>query len=222
MVWSASVDLYCERTDPSFWSEPANALTNIAFLVAAALAYLRWRGSGDVPIGILILMVVAVGIGSFAFHTFATRWSALADVLPIQVFIAGYFLLAMRRFLGISLGPAIVVTVAFIAAAFVMPWLFPPSLRGSAGYAGGLLALFGVAGALASGWGSRSIAALAVPSLLTTGAVFFVSLLFRSLDLTLCAANPVGTHLAWHLLNAVVLYRLLRLAMLAPPLVSGR
>jgi len=32
-----SVDLYCERTDPGFWSEPLNAASNAAFLLAAAL-----------------------------------------------------------------------------------------------------------------------------------------------------------------------------------------
>jgi len=37
MDWSAPIDLYCERTDASFWAEPANALTNAAFLIAAAL-----------------------------------------------------------------------------------------------------------------------------------------------------------------------------------------
>ena len=27
-------DLYCERTGVEFWSEPVNALTNLAFVVA--------------------------------------------------------------------------------------------------------------------------------------------------------------------------------------------
>jgi len=29
------IDNYCERIDPSFWSEPVNAMTNLAFIVAA-------------------------------------------------------------------------------------------------------------------------------------------------------------------------------------------
>ncbi|NJN40478.1 MAG: hypothetical protein HC807_06085 [Gammaproteobacteria bacterium] len=35
-----------------------------------------------------------------------------------------------------------------------------------------------------------------------------MSLTFRTLDRDLCAAIPLGTHFLWHLLNAVVLYRL--------------
>ena len=40
MDWFRAVNGYCERTDASYWSEPLNALTNAAFLIAAALC---WR-----------------------------------------------------------------------------------------------------------------------------------------------------------------------------------
>lgn len=42
------VDLYCERTEPELWAEPANALTNLAF-VAAGLWGVREarRGIGE-------------------------------------------------------------------------------------------------------------------------------------------------------------------------------
>ena len=38
MDWFAPIDIYCERTAPGFWDEPFNALTNAAFLIAAAAA----------------------------------------------------------------------------------------------------------------------------------------------------------------------------------------
>ena len=100
MKWSEAVDLYCERTDASFWSEPVNALSNAAFLVAAALALDLWRRGDrkDWPALALIVIVAAVGVGSFVFHTVATRAAILADVIPIAVFIYGYLLLALRRF----------------------------------------------------------------------------------------------------------------------------
>jgi hypothetical protein len=40
---TASVDIYCERIDPGFWAEPVNALTNLAFLLAAAFVWPRVR-----------------------------------------------------------------------------------------------------------------------------------------------------------------------------------
>src|SRR5258707_14435816 len=123
MDWSAPIDLYCERTDASFWAEPANALTNAAFLIAAAAAFWLWRRqsasdrSRDWPALALIVVVVAVGLGSFAFHTLATRGAELADVIPIAGFIYGYLLLTFRRFLGLAAGVALAIVVAYPAGA---------------------------------------------------------------------------------------------------------
>jgi len=41
--------------------------------------------------------------------------------------------------------------------------------------------------------------------LATGAAILAVSLTFRSLDASLCAAIPLGTHFMWHVLNAVML-----------------
>ena len=38
--WFEPVDLYCERTDPGYWSEPLNALSNASFILAAGAAFL--------------------------------------------------------------------------------------------------------------------------------------------------------------------------------------
>jgi len=43
-------------------------------------------------------------------------------------------------------------------------------------------------------------------ALLLAAAIFVVSLTFRSIDMTVCAALPVGVHYMWHILNAAVLY----------------
>jgi hypothetical protein len=63
---------YCERLGPEFWSEPVNAITNAAFVVAALAAYLLWRRKtpDDWVALFLICVVLATGIGSFLFHTF--------------------------------------------------------------------------------------------------------------------------------------------------------
>ena len=50
--------------------------------------------------------------------------------------------------------------------------------------------------------------------------LFAISLGLRTADLALCPAFPLGTHFAWHILNAVVLYVLLRTAMAARPWVA--
>src|SRR3972149_2257051 len=99
-MWATPIDLYCERLGPSFWAEPVNALTNVAFFVAAWAAFRLWQreGNGDHAILALILVVAAVGLGSLAFHTRATRGAMLLDGVPIRGFLYRYNFLALRRF----------------------------------------------------------------------------------------------------------------------------
>lgn len=206
MNWSTPIDLYCERTDASFWAEPANALTNAAFLIAAAAASLLWRRAGgrDWPALALIVVVVAVGLGSFTFHTVATRGAMLADVIPIAIFIYGYLLLALRRFLHLSAGAAIAMVVGYAAGAQALSWLAPPrALNGSIGYLPALVAMVAMA-RVTHGRARRGLE-LAVM-------IFTMSLALRTIDLAACETFPVGTHFLWHLLNAAVLYVLLRTA----------
>ena len=216
MNWSAPIDLYCERTDASFWAEPANALTNAAFLIAAAAAFWLWRraGSRDWPALALIIVVVAVGIGSFAFHTLATRGAVLADVIPIAIFIYGYLLLALHRFLRLSAVVSVAIVVVYVAGAEALSRLAPPGiLNGSIAYLPALAALIVVALAT-HGQARRGLGLAAL--------IFTVSLALRTVDPSICDTFPLGTHFLWHLLNATLLYILLRTAIREPAGPVGR
>ena len=204
-MWTTPIDQYCERLDPSFWAEPVNALTNVAFIVAAAMALIDWRrgGSSDRAVLALIIVVFAIGLGSFAFHTLATRGARLLDVIPIGVFIYGYFLLALRRMLGVPWVYSVVLLIAFMALSNGLAILVPREvLNGSTGYFPALGAL------LVIGWLLRDSAQ--GRTMLIAAAIFIVSLALRIVDLDVCDALPVGTHFLWHVLNAALLYLLLR------------
>ena len=69
MDWLAAVDGYCERLGPGLWAEPVNAVTNAAFLVAAAVMW--WRCAGLWWSRALCAVLAAIGVGSGLFHTFA-------------------------------------------------------------------------------------------------------------------------------------------------------
>src|SRR5215475_3014112 len=136
-MWSTPVDLYCERVTPSFWAEPVNAISNLAFLIAAFAAFDLWQreAKGDGPILALIVVMVAVGLGSFAFHTLATQGAMLLDVIPIGIFIYCYFLLALRRFLVLSWPLALTLLGSFIVVSFALASYVPREvLNGSSGY----------------------------------------------------------------------------------------
>ncbi|MBM19598.1 MAG: hypothetical protein CMN87_06285 [Stappia sp.] len=207
MDWTAPIDAYCERLDAGFWAEPVNAVTNAAFLIAALFAFRDWRasGQGDPATFLLAVIVAVVGVGSFLFHTFATRWAALADVLPIALFINIYFCLALRRLVGLSWPLAVFGTLLFLGASYALGPLFGRLAGSSGGYVPALGAIFGVAATL---WLMRRPGA---GMLAVTGMAFLLSLVFRTADMPACEAFPPGTHFVWHCLNALVLFLLIRL-----------
>lgn len=216
-----SVDIYCERLGPGFWAEPVNAVTNMAFLIAAGVAWHQAavRGRLDLGVGLLIALVGAIGVGSFLFHTVATVWASIADVVPIQLFIVSYLVLALRRLLGLDWTPSLLLGIGFVPAAMlVTPVLratFADTLHGSEAYLPALVVLLGVGASLAA----RGEASWR--PLLAAAAVLALSLVFRTADEALCPHWPIGTHFIWHLLNGLLLGILL-LAMIRHGRVSGQ
>ena len=190
MAWRDPVIDYCERQGHGFWSEPVNALTNIAFLLAAAAAFALWRRrrETDHPALALIVVTALVGVGSFIFHTVATRGAMLFDVVPIAVFIYGYFLLALRRFFGLGALASSAITLLFAAGSFLAEDTFH-GLHGSVGYLPALGAMTVFAALLWQRTGRRQTAGgLALAAL-----VFAASLTFRTMDGDVCAGFPLGT-----------------------------
>jgi Ceramidase len=82
------IDLYCERIMPGLWSEPLNALSNLSFFIAAWAIWqlVQHQKKVSISIWILITLSIAIGTGSTLFHTFATEWASLLDMIPILLF----------------------------------------------------------------------------------------------------------------------------------------
>jgi len=230
MDWSATLDAYCERLNPGLWAEPFNALSNLAFWLAAWLVWLAWRqrraadsASGGTPqrdIDALLLMLAAIGAGSLAFHTLATAWARALDVLFIALYLHFYLAVYARRALGLRWRWAWIGMPAFTLLSLGLA----PLWRGLAELSGVALsgaALSGAALQADADAASRYAAAWTVLLLLlahsafrrlpsakplAAAAVCFApSLVLRQLDLPLCEVWPLGTHFAWHLLNAATL-----------------
>jgi len=208
MRWSESIDMYCERTDPGLWSEPLNVATNLAFLLAAALLWRQaGRGAGR-DTRVLILLIGAVGLGSMAFHTLATRWAALLDIGFIAVFVLFFHQRFQVRALGRSNGAANLGVAVFVVLAglFVLATKQLPTLsqNDSESYLAPFLLLLVCARQAAPRWPE------AARWLNRAAGLFVASLVCRAIDQPLCAVWPAGTHLGWHLINAAMLYCCLR------------
>jgi ceramidase len=230
MTFGEHVFLYCERgTNQALLAEPINAVSNVAFLLAAlvGLQLVMWRPPEERGPDLLLLpvLVLFIGLGSLAFHLYADEGTALADVLPISVFMLVYLGFALNRFLGVPPGFTVLLVIGFAAimamTGQVRCWdggigIPGPDiqsaklcLNGSIFYLPALIALI-IVGLVAEERRHR-----AAPYLLWAAAIFAVSITLRSLDLALCdkvviEGRKVGTHFAWHVLNALTLFLLLR------------
>lgn len=215
MDWFQAVDIYCERTSAAFWAEPVNAASNLSFVAAAlwAAATARARGLTSPVLWLLIAMAGLIGLGSFLFHSFATRWAELADTLPIWTFVAAFVLTAMhhigdlppRRVARIGAIIAIAAAAAIYLASNEGANPAPDPLNGSGQNAPALLALLIFAALTAY---RRHPAA---PWIIAATGTFGLSLTFRTLDRDLCASLPIGTHFLWHLLNGLMIALLLQM-----------
>ena len=198
---NAQVDGYCERLDPGFWAEPVNALTNAAFLIAALVMATRLRGARLPLANALVVILAVIGMGSFLFHTFATRWAGVADVLPILVYILVYIYTANRAYWGLRVLPALGLTALFFPYAAVMVPVFTWAGvgGGSAGYAPVPLLILIYAALL------RHKLPQVARGLAIGAGILVLSLTFRTIDMPVCSGFPLGTHFLWHVLNGVML-----------------
>lgn len=219
MDWFRQVNSYCERLDASYWAEPVNALTNLAFLLAALWCLRRPELEGDAPARVLVGVLALIGVGSWLFHTHAQVWALLADVIPIQVFILLYLGFATCRFFARpwwagALAAGLFLALAPLAARALQAMLGP--LNGSVGYLPVPIVIAAYALAL------RARAPATARGLAAGAGILVVSLVFRSLDRAVCPAFPLGTHFLWHLLNALMLgWMILVFARAKPALEAG-
>jgi hypothetical protein len=195
------IDIYCERTGPGLLAEPANALTNVAFFLAAALLWRMARRSDQASPSILLLLglVIAIGIGSSLFHTFATTWARVLDELPILLFQLAFVWLYARRVVALGRLAAGALLLAFLAGALYARQ-FPHLLNGSLIYAPALV-LVGALGVFHYATRQAARAGLALAA-----AVLALAVGLRTLDAASCERFALGTHFLWHLLVAAVIY----------------
>lgn len=205
------LDEYCERTgDAGLWAEPFNAITNIAFLIAACLAWRAWRAGGSKPwlqsldIILLVLLLCAIGVGSSLWHLFASKHTLLMDVIPIVVFMNIFLISAAIRLMGLKWWGAFLFFALFQALNIASEMYLPRDfLNGTIMYlpAYGLLLVMVI-------WVNKRKAA-GRHLLMQALVLWSLSLAFRTIDNDVCPQLPIGTHFLWHMFNALVLYRLL-------------
>ncbi len=213
---SRPISIYCERASAAWDAEPLNAVSNIAFLIAAWAA---WRLQRKRPneelngsVAALCIIMAVVGIGSATFHTVATRWAEWADVVPILIFMIVYSWLALTVFFRWPFWLKLATVLLFFAATFYLESDdFEKILWGGAMYIPTLFFL------TAAGVGIWKRDPKAGKVFFTAAGLFVLSFAARTADMPLCSQIPIGTHYFWHIFNATVLYLLVRTVILHAP-----
>ena len=196
------IDIYCERIEPGLLAEPLNALSNLAFILAAVAAFALAKNKKALNgrVVTLIVLIAAIGFGSTLFHTYANVWSKFADVLPILFFKISFLIAYSHLVMGLR-RPKILALFAIFMALSIGSGMLPYSwFNGSLGYSPALIFLIG--------FGLYHLKAQKQEPwiLLIAAGIFVISLTFRSIDMVVCNALPIGVHYMWHILNGAVLY----------------
>ncbi len=220
---------YCERSaSASFWAEPLNAVTNGWFVIAGLAGIVLLRRRPRIAHSfwhyMFVTILIAIGIGSFLFHTIPNGITVRMDTIPIGIFMLTYLAFAVRYWVRapwLFVAAAVVIfimsgalslnircwgdgNVGFLEA----PMVAKPCVNGSLGYGPALIVMW-----LIGGW--LLIRRHPAWSLvLGASLVFVISVTFRSLDFALCddfvvCGRKLGTHFIWHSLNATTLFLLL-------------
>ncbi|MEU4445784.1 hypothetical protein AB0K14_30970 [Actinosynnema sp. NPDC050801] len=196
------VDAYCERLAPGLWAEPLNAVSNAAFLVAAAVLWWRHRPQTR-DLRALPVLLALVGLGSLSFHTVADTLTNWFDIGFIAVYVIWYLVVFAHHYLGARWAIAWLAAPAFVVLAVATAPLGALVPGGSGIYLAPFLCLLAVTAIAA-------VRRMTWHDLASAAGVFVVSVTLRTLDQPLCGAWPSGTHYSWHVLNAVVLFLVAR------------
>ncbi|MBN1929719.1 MAG: ceramidase domain-containing protein [Chlorobiaceae bacterium] len=192
---------YCERTGPGLLDEPVNLLTNLSFIVAAWFLYrlMRYRDRFDAGNILLLTLVTMIGVGSALYHSFATEWARLLDVVPIFLYQLAFLWLYMQQVARLGTVSRIALVGGFLFVS-LYALTFKGLLNGSVMYLPAILSVMAV--------GIYHRATKRIEPMLGYFAllVFALSLFFRTIDASLCPHWPRGTHFLWHLLNGWLLY----------------
>lgn len=204
------IDNYCERIN--FDGEILNTITNFAFLIAGVILLRKLHRSNSIrlrnfDIILLSFTIISIGLGSAIYHYNPNKFTLNLDVLPIAIFIHLLLLSLLLRVFNLRIFGAVFFFFLFIGAGIFSEIYFERDmLNGTIMYMPTYLSLWIIVLAL------KMKSHPQCKYIFNTAIIWTFSLLFRTVDMELCDITfGIGTHIFWHILNAIVLYRLVNL-----------
>lgn len=206
MDWAIQIDNYCERIDFSFWSEPVNAVTNVAFLIAAVMAWRVVRDRDDWGVRALIVILATSASGRSCFIPLPPAgpvWRMYFRSRRLYWSTSGWRRFGCcARLSGAAFWPLRCFFPFYAVVTFIVVTL-TDGLNGSEGYVPSVLIMAGY------GLWLKPDKPEAGRGLLIASGLLAVSLVARMADQAVCSAVPIGSHWVWHIMNAIVMYWLI-------------
>lgn len=201
------IDAYCERIN--FNAEPLNVITNLAFIIAGVILLKKLFSTSQIKLRnfdliFLSLTIIVIGFGSAAYHYRPNEFTLNLDVLPIAVYIHVFLLSLLFRVFNLNILKALFFFFIFIGAGIISEiYLDREILNGTIMYIPTYIALILIIVAFKVQKYSQ------YKYTFNTAIIWTFSLVFRTIDMESCDLTfGLGTHTLWHILNAIVLYRL--------------
>lgn len=203
-----NIFFYCERTSSDILGEPINFYTNLFFIIFSILLLFN-KSISDKKYALLIFLI---GVGSMLFHSVPNRLTGFLDVFFIISFIY-YYIFTLYIKLNIKKYLSAIISIVFIAICFVFGIVSKNTLLGSSAFY--LPIIFHMLFLYLYFLKNKKIYTY-YNLFLFILVLFSFSLLLRSVDIYLCNIFFIGTHFIWHILNALVLYHLVKFYYLIP------
>jgi hypothetical protein len=200
----------CERTGLGIIAEPMNVLSSFMFMIVAVSIYRYYHKHEDLEhkwiwdIHALTFITFMIGVCSTVFHANPTPVTEMFDESSIVLFIVLYFWSVLFRIGRCTMFQAGICFVAFVGFSHMLVSQFPHAMNDSIGYLSSMIALIMIAVYL------HLKARPSSQHFLIAALVGVVSLFCRAIDRDICPEFPLGTHFLWHVLNATLLYILLK------------
>lgn len=208
-VLEKGMSTYCESGVGLFYTQPINTISNIALLISAYFAYqlIKTNHINNRVIKILPFILAVTGIGSMLWHGLPNLLTSFADTLPLFAFVLVSLFFLLDKLLKKRV---LVWQILLIFILVEIPFIFHilPSFNGFLSYL--IVLIFGVF----VFYGLTKKYKTLTSDLTIVIVLFAIALFFRTLDHTVCSVLSIGTHFIWHILNALVLYLLIRVFVL--------
>jgi hypothetical protein len=190
---------YCETLSASvavFPVEPFNTASNAVIVLfgLASLYFVRKRTPQAYDLYVLSALLIATGIGSGLWHGLRDGWWLRFEVNAGLLFLMGLAFCWSRRLWSIA--GAMLFLLAFVLAFQYSREFFGFASRWVS--VAPVVILFGSVLATQTVMRSKKAALLGLAAM----ALSLTALGFRTYDLSVCEAFPIGTHWLWHMFNS--------------------